>query len=66
MIGNGRLVFADPSCNDAVGVFSVGDFGWVTQWLDGDPEVVEAMYPPTAVLTIVFNEPEPEEGGSDV
>lgn len=61
MIGHGRLVFTDAMQSaDMLGIFSVERNGWVTKWLDHNSEYVEAMYPPTSVLLIVFNAPKVE------
>jgi hypothetical protein len=55
VIGHGRLTFVDPGAGILVGTFGVDDRnGWVTQWRDSDPDVVEAMYPPTAVAGLGF------------
>lgn len=56
MIGHARMVMTDPSCNDVVGIFSVEANGWVKKWYDDNPDYVEAMYPPTSVLVLAFNQ----------
>lgn len=63
MIGNGRLVFVVENARDVVGTFSVEPNGWVTKWLDSNPEVVEAMHPPSTVFGLFFCEGSADEPG---